>query len=380
MSNKTCSFCGMPLTGGSTVCPGCGKSMVGTPQAHPWDDAPSTRGPGRSRWQMISMVVVAVAGLVALQVGRTDPFLLSCDSAKPNFEGGIGELTKLRLYEDHCIRGVTHMVRSDRTKYVAWAGREIVQATKVQRPGHMSGLLSFGDRCIQDIDKAAQLLPALPEVHAVASRLAGLIRLHAPLLQRAQLYYQSRSWLDDDWAEARLMHPELLRAWDELEAGTTALREAIEPRSYAALLHLAEGTDKEPGNLADAMQDMIMLPALLAHLAEKDELSTVDGANFTKTLERFERSLSRADKALATGGGGKSYNTSARVAREFAGMMVPPAREFARALRTAEGGSPGNARPSDSGATGGVFWTYDMNLARYWDEYVNPPMDTTPPW
>lgn len=138
------------------------------------------------------------------------------------------EAHKVAEYSRHCINRFSERAFSSRGRYLQWVDEE---TGPTGRERHVYGVYTLSGSatpCREAVERAAGMQPPMPAAEGAATAYASAIETLIPLLQRADRYYERETYRDDDMAQAREMHPQLMGAFRAFADADRALRAQVE--------------------------------------------------------------------------------------------------------------------------------------------------------
>lgn len=186
-----------------------------------------------------------------------------------------------------------------------------------------------------EIEKAEQAVtqePAMPELDDAIRRYIQSYRTLAPLITRANVYYERKDYQDDGAALGRELHREMVPAAEaflkdraDVERAMRALRTDLNSRELADI-------ERREGRSARWNVRNVMIAARgVMDLMPTNERPVVDMAAFDEAIQRYAAALRELDKLKETDPDGASILDSQ------AGSWLGSLREYRQKLARARG-------------------------------------------
>ena len=186
-----------------------------------------------------------------------------------------------------------------------------------------------------EIEKAEQAVtqePAMPELDDAIRRYVQSYRTLAPLISRANVYYERKDYQDDGAALGRELHREMVPAAEaflkdraDVERAMRALRTDLNSRELADI-------ERREGRSARWNVRSVMIAARgVMDLMPTNERPVVDMAAFDEAIQRYAAALRELDKLKETDPDGASILDSQ------AGSWLGSLREYRQKLARARG-------------------------------------------
>ncbi len=124
---------------------------------------------------------------------------------------------RLDMYISKCINPFAQRALQSRRRYLSWCDAA-TGPTGNER--HIYGLYNVSidpNRCAEAVTKASGLPPEQPELDGMANAYLAALRTLLPLLDQADRYYERENYRDDNMAQGKALHPQLMAAWSGFE-------------------------------------------------------------------------------------------------------------------------------------------------------------------
>ena len=182
---------------------------------------------------------------------------------------------KLNAYVG-CINRLSARSYDSRNRYFSWAAKD----GPTGRERIIYGTYTIYDTadCRKSVEKANTLEPHDSALEGAATAYAVAVTKLEALLKEADDYYTQENYKDDKMAKGKVLHPQLVAAWNAFATADKALRGGVETiNDRRALEKLAEIEQKE-GRKARYQVEALMISAkrvLRAEDAEKPDVAAI---------------------------------------------------------------------------------------------------------
>ena len=205
---------------------------------------------------------------------------------------------KLNVYID-CFNETHERANQAMERYASWVKDMKAGPTGKERTvyGTYTILEHTLAKCNQPVLNAIAAQPALPELDAAAKAYAETIQAWGKTLVEADKYYSRENYKDDQMAQGKAMHPDIVKNYDAYNAATKAFSAALEAENDK--VHLAElaAVEKAEGRKYQYWHMSTMIAAKqLVNLIAEDKFD-VEAANAKlKAYEQASDSLVKYTK------------------------------------------------------------------------------------
>ncbi len=203
---------------------------------------------------------------------------------------------KLNAYVE-LINNVNENVQSSFDRYSSWSDLETGPTGKER---NIYGLYQLNDysTAFAEADRVVALQPAIP-LDAIYLEYAQKYNTLKPLVEDAYTYYDQKNYKDDDMAAGRAQHEALVAAFKDFLAVADQLNSDYEKidlvKRQEELQTLLDDGRQVAYDATDVLvsgQDVFYF--IRNQLAENgDELAKISAEDFKKTVDQFEKALTR---------------------------------------------------------------------------------------
>lgn len=206
---------------------------------------------------------------------------------------------KLDPYVEHCLNRFSRQVFDAENRYLDWVDR---RKGPTGRERIVYGIYNVnGDpgECSRAVSGAVATQPSLPGVESAGLRYAGALNAVVPLIRQAHAYYSNPvTYRGDQMAQGRLLHPQLLAAFEQFSAAQRALSDEVGQNQDRATEALLARIQSDPNQVVEyhLKNDQRMARQLIRltrgwDVNRRGELSGIDAAALAPAIDQYRVGL-----------------------------------------------------------------------------------------
>ena len=162
--------------------------------------------------------------------------------------------------------------------------------------------------CSAALPRAAAMPPSMPGIEAAALRYSAALNTVVPLIRQAHAYYANRiTYTGDKMAQGRLLHPQLIPAFDNFTAAHRAFSDELGRQQDAATEAFLVRARNDPNQVVEfhLKNDQLMSRRIIRltrgwRVSNRGELSGIDLNELAPQVQQYERGLNELQRAMFT--------------------------------------------------------------------------------
>jgi hypothetical protein len=215
---------------------------------------------------------------------------------------------KLDPYVDHCLNRFARQVFDAEGRYLQWVNRETGPTGRERIVYGIHNVSGEVTECSNAVARAAPLQPSMPVIEAAALRFSAALNAVVPLVRQANAYYGNRmTYQGDNMAQGRILHPQLITAFDNFTAAHRALSDELGRQQDAATEAFLSRVRNDPNQVVEfhLKNDQLMARRIIRltrawHVSNRGDLTGIDVNELAPQVQQYEQGLNALQGAAIT--------------------------------------------------------------------------------
>ena len=215
---------------------------------------------------------------------------------------------KLDPYVDHCLNRFARQVFDAEGRYLQWVNRATGPTGRERIVYGIYNVSGEVTECSGAVARAAPMQPSMPVIEAAALRFSAALNVVVPLVRQANAYYGNRmTYQGDGMAQGRLLHPQLIAAFDNFTAAHRALSDELGRQQDAATEAFLARVRNDPNQVVEfhLKNDQLMARRIIRltrgwHVSNRGDLTGIDLNELAPQVQQYEQGLNALQGAAIT--------------------------------------------------------------------------------
>ncbi|MFO0603597.1 MAG: DUF3829 domain-containing protein [Polyangiales bacterium] len=206
---------------------------------------------------------------------------------------------KLDPYVDHCLNRFARQVFDAEGRYLQWVDRARGPSGRERIVYGIYTVSGETSECATAVTRAAGMQPSMPAIEGAAVRFSAALNAVVPLVRQANAYYSNRlTYQGDGMAQGRLLHPQLITAFDNFTAAHRAFSDELGRQQDAATEAFLARARNDPNQAVEyhLKNDQLMSRRIIRltrdwRVSNRGELSGIDLNELAPQVAQYEQGL-----------------------------------------------------------------------------------------